>query len=427
MSSERPIKILSLGLGQSNFLNQLYGSMKRQRENLSFNIDRFRDISEGVISQEASVFDNYYDFADHQPKGLDLYLSFLKVLTKRFFWKYLRYERKKGASLSELVSFIKKQSRYQDIVDHKLLPLNFDIYHFHFCTPYNLRYVPFLPKNVATICSFWGSDLYRNFDKDHIFYVSDALKYATAVTIQTPEMGENALSKYGGGFEKTLYYSKFTISEEIYQIMDAMIGNKTAIEQFKAQWNIPLNATVITIGYNANEAFSHKEIINELQKLAPSEKSKICCVLPLTYSIDGVYLDNLNTFIDAINDLQIVKIQHFLSHKDLALLRLATDIQVQLPSSDALSGSVTEVMYAGNTVIAGSWLPYAEFRRCGLHFLSIDTIDELIPAIKEIMTKPELIKEQNRENAKQVAAHFFPKQTTPNWVSLYEQCMLFKK
>ena len=75
--------------------------------------------------------------------------------------------------------------------------------------------------------------------------------------------------------------------------------------------------------------------------------------------------------------LEFRLITHYLDWADLAAFRIATDILVHLPISDALSATVLEVIYGGNCVITGLWLPYGPFRRALLPLVTVEDFSEI--------------------------------------------------
>ncbi|QNJ96708.1 glycosyltransferase [Constantimarinum furrinae] len=415
----KKLHILSLGLGQSNFLNQLYGALRKEDDSLSFSIDRVYDISEGKVAAKNSVFEAEYDFSQENFSKAVSLRSYVKICCSRFFWRSLFFEMRQNFSALQLVRHFLTRNIYQSIVDENILPLNHDIYHFHYCIPYNLRYVFHLPSSAKVICSFWGSDLYRNNDKRTTFYVKQALKRANVITIQTPEMGEDLLKRYGEDLRPKLHFALFAQEMGIYDRIDALREDTVALNEFKANLGIPLDHRVVAIGYSATEAFHHIEILKVLKTLPAESLKNLTVVLSLTYQRDEAYLKALDAYSKSVDSFNIVQLHDFLSFDEVAKLRSITDIQIQMPVSDALSGSVTEVLYAGNTVIAANWLPYAIFEQKGITFYTTSKFEDLKHILPEILKDPEAEKQKNKDNSRSIKAHFFPQTTSKAWVKIY--------
>ena len=52
----------------------------------------------------------------------------------------------------------------------------------------------------------------------------------------------------------------------------------------------------------------------------------------------------------------------FLSLDELVKLRINSNVMIMMNNSDALSGSVSEALYAENLLISAIWLPYSPYR-----------------------------------------------------------------
>ncbi len=67
----------------------------------------------------------------------------------------------------------------------------------------------------------------------------------------------------------------------------------------------------------------------------------------------------------------------YLTDNEVAHLRNASDIMIQLQPTDQLSGAMQEHMFAENVVITGSWLPYQVLEDEGVYFRKVDTIPQI--------------------------------------------------
>jgi hypothetical protein len=417
--TQKNTHILSLGLGQSNFLNQLYGALKKEDASLRFSIDRVYDISEGKRQPKNELFEQEYDFSGEEYAPSTRFVSTLKILFQLFFWRSLFFELKHKRSFTTVKRHYLTRMIYQSAVDKKILPLNHDIYHFHYCTPYNLRYLFHLPRSAKVICSFWGSDLYRNRDERTLFYVKNALERANVISIQTPEMGEALLKRYGEKLRPKLRFALFAQEVAIYDKIDVLQKSPDRLAAFKTKLGIPQTNTVIAVGYSATSAFHHIEVLKTIQKLPPDVLENLTVVLSLTYQREANYLRELQAFCDTVRSFQIVQLHNFLNFEEVAALRVITDIQIQMPVSDALSGSVTEVLYAENVVIAGDWLPYAIFERRKISFYKVSGYLELEKLLPRIVKDLRLVKLKNVGNKAGIRAYFFPETTSRAWLKIY--------
>ena len=73
----------------------------------------------------------------------------------------------------------------------------YDLYHFHFCVSKSFRYLDVVPADAKVICSYWGSDLLRSSGLFEYAHQMRALARADVITVQSVEMREILLSKFG--------------------------------------------------------------------------------------------------------------------------------------------------------------------------------------------------------------------------------------
>src|SRR5690606_32383906 len=123
---------------------------------------------------------------------------------------------------------------------------------------------------------------------------------------------------------------------------------------------------------------NHLEIIHQLASLPESNKKELKFVFLMTYANkDKINYAKQIAIACEVAGLNFHLITDFLTPKNLALLKLSTDVFIHLPESDAMSGTLLEAAYAGNKVITGSWLPYKKFKQCGMIYQEINNFNQL--------------------------------------------------
>lgn len=410
-------KILVLGIGQSNFLNQLYGEILKEDNNFEIDIDGYSNLSKITESNTSSIYSKHFNFNKTKVSKFKLYLIFINFFFTSFSFKIVFFELSQQTKLKKIKDLLIQFALAKETVKKHILPQNYDILHFHFCTPKNLIYLNFLPKNQKTICSFWGSDLLRITSASNVFYVEKALRKATKVTIQTKDLAEMLYCKYGRFLYDKTETLLFTLNREIFDAIDLLKDDSDAIAKFKQNLNIPLDKIIISVGHNAFSENNHIAILNQLKKLSEIDKNKIAVIFPLGYGRNERYISELEMLVDEIKDFKIIKLHEFFNPRQTALLRLITDLMIQMPISDALSGAMTEVLYAGNKVIVGSWLPYGILSRNGLPLEVIENFNELPKKVSEILENDLSLK--SYQNASIIKSFMFPEATTPKWIELF--------
>ena len=413
-----PIKILSLGISQSNFLSQLYGDLKKKFPEYTVSVNQFFDLSNGQINNK-SIFDQHYDFDRVRISQIESYRSFLQLAFTNIFWEILFFELSQNKSLKKAYYFLRSFAYNKIVAEKYIIPLKYDVFHFHFCNPLYLKYLHFFPKDKKIVCSFWGSDLMRETGITNVFYVKKALEKADVITIQNQELAEMLYCKYGREFQNKTKVIQFTLHEEIYEMIDTLRDDKKKIIEFKLKYNIPTGKTVIAVSHNEFRANNHLLILSQIEKLEENLKNRIVILLHLGYGREEEYLQEIDFFCKSTK-LDIVLIDSFFDARDTALLRLSIDLMIQMPISDALSGAMTEILYAGNQVYAGAWLPYGILRRNGIHFDEVQEYHELPIKIQDYFNNKDVIKSLNKNNAFQIRNFLFPDKTTSDWNLLFK-------
>ena len=136
------MKVLILGIGQSNFLNQLYRGINKISDDFIFHLDGYYDLSKGTIINDNLPYSITTNF---KLKGISKF-NFLKTLCKfsfsRFFWQIILFELSQKSDFKSLINLIIDFTRAKYRTEKFLNPLQTDIVHFHFCLPETDLYGP---------------------------------------------------------------------------------------------------------------------------------------------------------------------------------------------------------------------------------------------------------------------------------------------
>lgn len=410
-------KILALGIGQSNFLNQLYGDLIKKDASFLVDIDGYFDLSGKSVTD--TIYANHLNLKQTKVSKRQLYKSLFSFARTSFFWEIFFFELSRKTALKDIKKSLFSFAWSKHVAENELPKMGYDIFHFHFCTPENLKLLHFFPKQLTSVCSFWGSDLMRYTGAANVFYVSKALSNATVVTIQSLELAEIMYSKYGRELSAKTKIVQFTIHTGIYGQIDRFKDDCDAMDDFKTRNGIPKNKKIICVSHNAFEANNHLSIIQAIVDLPTHYKNDIAIILPLAYGRAKEYLPALDACIAAVGDFPIVKLDTFFGPEETALLRLSSEVMIQMPVSDALSGAMTEVLYAGNFVVAASWLPYGILRRNGVYFREADSFGEIAAILQDYLRQPEKFSEINKNNAQKIKSFLFPEKTTSDWRDIF--------
>jgi hypothetical protein len=225
----------------------------------------------------------------------------------------------------------------------------------------NLHLLWHLPKNVRVVCSFWGSDLLRRSSILNDFFVRNALHRSDAITIQTDELAEMMYVKYGRQLKDKTRIVRFPNTTEVRDAIDDHRSNRKATSAFLDARGLDPTAPTVVVGHNGNPMNNQLPILQSILPMLDAHPQPVNVIIPFTY---GGSADDLDGLKQTIGDRSDVFVQtEFLSIQDLALLRVVTDVYIHMPVTDALSGALTEALYAGAVSITGAWLPYGIYRR----------------------------------------------------------------
>lgn len=259
-----------------------------------------------------------------------------------------------------------------------------------------------------------GSDFYRA-GKTERDYKKKLIECADQVIGQTADTVKN--------FE--LYYNEVTAGKLCcfpygIEVLDFINVNKEQDKnKLKRKYHIPLNKIVITCGHNASQAHQHIEMIEAINQLPARIKKQIVCVFPMTYPQD---CDEYINFVDGSlkgTGLEHVILKDFMDFQDMAEYALISDIMIHVQTTDQLSSSMLEEMYAGSIVIAGSWLPYKALHKMGIYFLDVDTISDVTAVLEDVVANIEAYKEKCKGNRELIWKHSSWDEVASKWYALW--------
>jgi len=300
---------------------------------------------------------------------------------------------------------------------------NYDVFHFHFIQYSYIRTAWLVPRGKKIICSFWGSDLLRTSDSFNHFVVGKVLRKADIITVQSIELREILLAKFGRELKSKIRIVLFNLNDETFSHIDDYRGNIAAIANFCTENGISNSKIKVVVGHNASPFNNHLAIIAALAKLPESQR--LCVVIPFAYGIaPKERVEYRHRVENALKDatLTYTILDKYFTGSELAMLRLSTDIYLHLPESDALSAALTEAAYAGAVVITGDWLPYSPFKRAGMQLIYAAQWDDLALKLQGVFANLQLDKERICYlNKEAIRSHFFTAETTKGWLGIFDE------
>lgn len=272
--------------------------------------------------------------------------KFLKGLALKIYRKLFRKK------------IIKKYIKHNDIVDVQ------------WCGHYYAPYMDCIKRQSnKIIATLFGSDFYRSSETERKIQ-KKIFETAKIITIG-PNMSDDFLAVFPE-FANKIKFSHFgsarlDIISELY--------NETNKQIFRDKYKIKKDKIVITVGYSANPLQQHFMFLDVLGKLPKEIKQKLFLLLPMTYANKKDYSEKL---LAKLQDLKIEFIafqnpnnekKYWLTDKEIAEIRIISDITVNTQTTDALSSSIKEAFATGNILLVGDWLPYEIYENMNLFFV----------------------------------------------------------
>ena len=130
-----------------------------------------------------------------------------------------------------------------------------------------------------------------------------------------------------------------------------------------------------------------------------------------------MYKKSILQALDALG-CSYVFLEKFFVGKELAISRLASDIFIHAPVSDALSGTMLELLYGSNIVFTGSWLPYKTFKNAYLNYYEINNLEELPEKMDTVIENITSEKERTIINKSFIRDAFISEKMIKNWAQI---------
>lgn len=294
-------------------------------------------------------------------------------------------------------------------------PNTYDAVHFHFARTIYTSLIHELRKITdKIILTVWGSDF--NAASSHTKkHLRKLFSRVDIISLSNESMMDNFLNYYNWSNDD----EKFKIVRFGLEPLEYLKKNKT-VKTCKEELGLPEDHIVISLGYNGSQNQQHLKIISTLNtnKDLQNWKNKLFFVVPVTYGASKEYLLELEMAL-AKFDFPYILYKKFLSEREIACLRLHTDIMIQLQQNDQFSGSMQEHLYAGGVVITGSWLPYSPLTKAGIYLKSIDRVEELGDELYNVLLNLKAEKERCMKNRELIYHLSSWKNNVEKWIELY--------
>ena len=157
----------------------------------------------------------------------------------------------------------------------------------------------------------------------------------------------------------------------------------------------------ICIGYNANPAQQHLKVLKAVESMPQEIKNRLCLILPMTYGGSEEYIGSIKLALEKSGSAGVV-LTDYMDRREIAELRVASDIFIHAQTTDALSASLLESLYAGSVVLNAKWLHYPEFDDWGIETIGFESFQDLEDKLNLILQDTIV---RNRKNQKELSEY----------------------
>lgn len=293
----------------------------------------------------------------------------------------------------------------------------YDIIHVHYVGKEALMFSKLLRKRCKQlIVSVWGGEFQNGFDpfdplKKQLYDRADVITFTSA---QYKELFDR---HYNRRYLHKLKVCPFGLAT--FEELKKLKLDKNAC---KRMLGLPLDKKIVSLGYNSTMRQQHLKIIERLEDL-----DDVFFVVPMTNVPCNAYSQRIQDYIaDVRRALVDRKINHkifldYMTNHEVAMLRKASDILIQVQIYDQLSASMQEHLYAENIVITGAWLPYEPLYERGVFMLKVHKPEEVGSILRYALHNYDDLKERCKNNPKIIEQFNNPEECVNRWVNLYEK------
>ena len=415
------MKILLTGHIRLTVIAPFYKLLKESLPHSKISVYGLNEPGSTIVSEQKKIFDEVIElpiFSKQKIKKDIFRFKWMLLIQKHQITKLIKFIILLRIKNAYSVLYEVINSNYKDNFLKKKFT-EFDIINIHFLKPFFLDQIKLIEPRQKLFLSFWGSDLFQLSGVENYIAQIKALKRADIISLHHTQMEQVFLSKFGMQFKDKVRLTIFGISKKRINILNKNINSFLLQEKFKSKYKIPSQKIIIQVGYSGGTAHNHLKILKQIENLNTNVKKKIFIILPTTYNNgEKNYHIELIKFVKK-SGLQILHLTDFMTINEVLMLPVISNIHINLRNSDALNNSMIEALYAGNTVIVGSWMLYGILKRKNINFIELDNINEIGNCISELIDGNDL---SNKTNNKPIIEQNFLMETNiKKWCEIYKE------
>lgn len=262
-----------------------------------------------------------------------------------------------------------------------------DVCHIHYANSVSsILYLLFTRNFNRLIITFWGTDILRP-PRLESFLQKKILPYANKITVTVKNSYNVFQRRFGHKYDDKLEVVHFP-SGGVPKIKE--ISEKMTREECRKEMRVPDGKLLLVCGYNADPAQRQDICLHEISLLKKEDKDKVHVLVPLQYSrIDMNYIKRVKEAAQTCGCSYVI-LEEYVPFERNAIMCLATDIYLNLRTSDAFSNAMKEQVAAGSLMIQGNWLRYIEVDEMKAPVIKINNLSELHGALSDAICQTNL-------------------------------------
>jgi len=289
----------------------------------------------------------------------------------------------------------------------------YDIAHIHLVGLEATFFAGMIKRRCKTlIATVWGGDFHRT-SKLMKKLQERVYRRAKYITFATVEMKEDFDRYYRRKYSEKLRICTFGLAP-----LDELKQLKMSKTECREKFFIPSDAIVVTVGYNAGYWHRHKEVLDSLSQATLPEN--VFLVFPFAYAKNEQYIREIEAKILEYGFKNLI-LKDFMDPKETAILRKASDIMIQVQTTDVLSGSMLEYLAVGNVVITGDWFPYKILDEMGIHVVKVGHVSQVGETLANTIRNLDELRQKNEVSGSKIYEFASWAHIIDSWIRLYQK------
>ena len=228
-----------------------------------------------------------------------------------------------------------------------------DVCHIHYLHMQSILLYKLFRKNFSKlILTYWGTDVLIPSAKE-IEKQKTILPYADKITVTVKNSKNVFCERFGHKYDDKLEVVHFP-SGAVPKIKE--ISETKSKQECRKEIGVPDGKLLLVCGYNADPAQRQDICLKEISMLSQEQKNRLHIIVPVQYNrYDLGYIKRVKEEAASCGCSYEV-LEEYVPFERNAVMCLATDIYLNLRTSDAFSNAMKEQITAGSLILCITFL-----------------------------------------------------------------------